>query len=1110
MDKQLLQSFNNLSVALQSLADTLERNSAREGGGASAIADALKDLDVTEQLRMLNDGIEQINKKNEDLAKGQKNILDGIAKITEKQKDQGKKIESTNQAIKAKKEREAPGYVPDRNEQRGVSDGVKMILLIAAGILAIGLAFKVLGSVDIKTVVAISLALPLIAFAYKKVAEIKTDLRSMGATVLGLVLFSAAVALSSEFLSRTSTVTVSQGLTIILISAAFAVSASSIGRMAESMKGVSIRGLMLMPLVMIVTSFAIAASSYMLGRVQPVGVPQMLTAIGIAVMFGVVGYTIGKVAQAASKTSIAGVVLMPFILIATSYAIAKSSEYLSQTRDIGMRQFLTAVGIALVFVVLSFALPRLSRAIRGVTIAEAAMMPFVLVAMSAAITLSSFVLSEARMMSTGRMFNLILQAVTLTVIGIALGFTVYLLDKMGLASEAGVKKSAMAGVSILLLAATLAASSQVLAMGNYTNAPGWQWSLEAGIGILAFGLLAFGLDKLGVGPGTAIKGGISIVLIATTVMLTSQILSFGDYTNQPSWDWAKATMLAIGGYGLMMVGFGLVLPFLLPGALALGAIALAVVAVDGLLSLGDYTKAPSLDYANAVSRLMATYGMIMVLTGPLLPLLWLGKKSMGMISEAIKESADTLAEGNYTGGPTAEWSKGVGIAIGAFAPVLKMVASQGIIGAIFGGGASPEKISSAIRLTSRAILEAALIFNSASVAFRGGPTKGWAEGVGSAIGAFAPVIAAIKDRGILGKLFGGGTSPAQMSNAIKIISGAIVDAAKYFASTGVSYRGGPTKDWAEGVGGAISAFAPVFDNLRSSGLMGLITGTSAEDMASAINTVSYGIIDSARIFGTNGVGYSAYPSKDWAQGVGSAITSFGPVFEWASKNMGWFTPDEEDLKKVITSVAQGIVQFSRIISGGIFTTKIDPKYMESFYRNISDYMKIMDMLSMKRYAGDISGIGRSVSSDIAKIASDYDRLTQSVTRLSQAISNIDVEKMTALKTLTGTVVLMSLMDPTQFGEMMDKFEEKAGVLAETINDIETTAAGGQAALGQTVRQPGPAGPPPESPSMKQIVGSLGRIEQRLASISDSTSSISSYVNQLRASAGTTKSLRGGR
>jgi hypothetical protein len=1170
MDKQLLQSFNNLSVALQALADTLERNSAREGDSASAIADALKDLDVTEQLRMLNEGIEQINKKNEDLAKGQKNILDGMAKITERQKEQGKKIESTNQAIKAKKERETPGYVPNRAEQKGVSDGVKMILLIAAGILAIGLAFKVLGSVDIKTVVAISLALPLIAFAYKKIAEIKTDLRQMGATLIGLVLFSAAVALSSAFLSYSSTITIEQGLTIILISAAFAVSASSIGKMAESMKGVSIRGLLMMPLVMIVTSFAIAVSSRILERVQPVGLPQMLTAIGIAVVFGVVGYTIGKVAQAASKTSIAGVVLMPFILIATSYAIAKSSEFLSQTKEIGMRQFLTAVGIALVFVVLSFALPMLSRAMQRLSMAEAAMMPFVLVAMSTAITLSSYVLSEARMMSTGRMFNIVLQAITLTVVGIALGLAVFLLDKMGLASEAGVKKAAFAGASILILASTLALSSQILAMGNYTNSPGLLWSIETGLGIMVFGLLAFGMDKLGISPGMAIKGGISIVLIAATIMITSQILSIGDYTKYPSWEWTwqsgaailaygllavaasfgimlipvgavsiliiaativatdyllglgsydkfppmewtKATLISIGGFGAAMVGLALFLPLLIPGAFALAGIAFAVLAVDKILAQGDYTKAPSLNYANAVSKLMSTYGTIMVLTGPLLPLLWLGKKSMKMISEAIKESADILSSGNYTGGPTEAWAKGVGISIGAFAPVFKMIVSRGIIGAIFGGGASPEQISSAIRLTSRAIMEAAFYFNNASVAFKGGPTKEWAEGVGGAINAFAPVLAAIKDRGFLGKIFGGNTSPEQMSNAIKVISEAIVDAAEYFAAVNVAFKGGPTKEWAEGVGGAIGAFAPVFDNLQSSGLMGIVSGVSAEDMASAINTVSMGIIDAARLFGKNPVGYSAYPTKEWAQGVGTAITSFGPVFEWASENMGWFSPDEEDLKKVITSVAQGIVQFSRIISGGIFTTKIDPKYMESFQKNISDYMKIMDMLSMKGYGDDtLSGISRTVSTDIAKIASDYDRLTQSVTRLSQAISNIDVEKMTALKTLTGTVVLMSLMDPAQFGDMMDKFEEKAGVLAETINDLETSAAGGQQLSGQTVRQPGPAGPPPESPSMKQIVSSLGRIEQRLASISDSAMSISSYVNQLRASAGSTKSLKTGR
>jgi len=123
--------------------------------------------------------------------------------------------------------------------------------------------------------------------------------------------------------------------------------------------------------------------------------------------------------------------------------------------------------------------------------------------------------------------------------------------------------------------------------------------------------------------------------------------------------------------------------------------------------------------------------------------------------------------------------------------------------------------------------------------------------------------------------------------------------------------------------------------------------------------------------------------------------------------------------------------------------------------------------------------------------------------------NIDLEKMAALRSLTGTVVLMSLMDATQFTAMMDAFEQRASVLVDTINSLESdvaeAGAGAAGTVAPAVKKP-TTGAAPAPAGMTEAVELLGRIEARLAMIANSTNNVSAYVSQLRA-AGNQTSLK---
>ena len=268
MDRELLNAFNNLSVALQNLADNLENNAKKTEKSESMVADSLSKFDVSDQIRLIDEGVKKIAKSNVEIIDQQKQIIqalskkepkkspaetekitvqkkltDIVQKIFTKQNDDSKKIETTNDAVTKKKELDTES--PGKEKKKTIADGLKVILLIAAGVLAIGLAFKVIEKVDFASVIALGIALPLIAIAFKQIADMKVDIKALAMNLGGLILFSVAIAAASFIFARMKTVTTGQALTSILIAGTFVALSFSIGKLTESIKSVDLVGLLL-------------------------------------------------------------------------------------------------------------------------------------------------------------------------------------------------------------------------------------------------------------------------------------------------------------------------------------------------------------------------------------------------------------------------------------------------------------------------------------------------------------------------------------------------------------------------------------------------------------------------------------------------------------------------------------------------------------------------------------------------------------------------------------------------------------------------------------------------------------------------------------------------
>jgi len=182
MDKQLLLAFNNLSVALEQLAEALNKEKSKKDPSGSSIIDALKSSGIAKQIKSIDIGVKKLQSENKEIISNQKKIISIISKKQE-----------SNRSGEF-------GRISDPTQQKGIKDGVKMVVLIAAGVLAMGFAFKLIGNVDFKSVIALSLAMPLLALSFERVSKIKGDVKQLSINIIGLVLLAGAIVISSKIL----------------------------------------------------------------------------------------------------------------------------------------------------------------------------------------------------------------------------------------------------------------------------------------------------------------------------------------------------------------------------------------------------------------------------------------------------------------------------------------------------------------------------------------------------------------------------------------------------------------------------------------------------------------------------------------------------------------------------------------------------------------------------------------------------------------------------------------------------------------------------------------------------------------------------------------------
>lgn len=729
-----------------------------------------------------------------------------------------------------------------KNKQTGVADGIKSMVLMAGAIMAIGLAFKVVGDVDFKSVIALSIALPLVAMAFNKVAE--NSLSPKEALQVGMV-------------------------TIIM-------------------------------------GAAMSGAGFMLSFMPELSLMQLITTIGVAAAMGIAMYGLAEATQNLGRGKIKNLYAMVPILPFVAAGITGAGFILAEMPTITLEQFMSALGVGIAM--------------------GASMIPLALAA--------SFM--------KGKATDVLMLAVLMPVVAGAILASAYILQDIPDIDTLGVIETSFA--------------------------------ITAATTVMGTGLWALG--KLGLSTKDIIMGTLGMVVISAGIMAISHILGLGDYTNYPPIEWAKGVgmsflvslpaVLILGALGATGIGF-LVIAAGIAGMLMMAG---ALVAVGDILSTGNFTGGPSVEWARGVGISLIAFTSAL---GALSPGLfgWLmgdtfesNIANIVKIAEALNDVGEIVSKGTYTGGPSPEWAKGVGMSMMYFAEALSAF-KPGVWGFLMGdtfdGNIAGLKKLAALMPMLPKILGPSSIYEGT------GPKKQWAEGVGMSMKYFAQALESFKP-GVWDFLTG--TTFDDNIAGVKKLARLMPQLPALLGPSGIYEGTGPDKKWAEGVGAALVAIGTTVATLADE--------VDPEDVYAWITPIRH-LSSLIPYFAMkmNGMKFDSYPSKRWSEGILEFLNGFaeyegsdGDVQETA-KNVRVLAGSYFKLAKAIMALGSALNKIKNVpdltnLYGGLVTLSLIDNdnlsvVMDNIHSRDSEFAAVINKL--KSNTGNVTAPSNKSFSD---------------------------------------------------------------------------------------------------------------------------------------------------
>lgn len=941
-DTKYVDALNNYSRSLEEIVLLLQQQVDN------------KDTDVVESLaKNMSENIGKIIEDLDEIRNTTKDIQSNTNKILQEIKD-----------IKNQKEAGLFGQVSDPSNKNKIIDGIKIITLIAGGVLAIGLAFKIIGDVDILSVITLGISISLLAVTFAYINE-KLKNQSIGRTLAltGMILImSLSVMLSSKILIQTAPLSLNTMTSVMFTALTMGGALYLLSQTFEKIKFnfKTIFGFLLLPFLTPIVAMSIVVSSQIFKNAVPIGFSTILSVTFTAIALGVALYAISTaISKMNTSSSVMSMLtkgaMFGAIIAAVAGGIVLGSFLLSKVTPISLMQGITAIFTAITLGIILYAVSKVIEFTDGISIMKAIAVGALMLVAAWSIKKASEILSGVVPFSFSFAIGLVVTSIAIGIALIAFSFA-WKLFSQNLVSwtGAGGSNPLKTASTIVIAAITVALVSQILAYGNYSGAyPNWEWSLQVGMSLVVFGGAMIAINKYFGDKFDIKKIGMSlltIVGIASTIMLTSWILSIGKYDKRPDIDWVKNVGISLITFGGVILTFGYLMGFsggtgylaLLLGLVAIVGIAAAIVATSYILGVGNYSIFPSTKWLSGVGSAIAAFSLL----GPLAILGAVFVIPILAVAGTIALVSKIISLGNYTKGPSLDWAIGTGLLMTTFsmsAIALGLIAMTGIGALAIIAGITTMKY------VAKSIVDVSKIL--AGGTYVGGPTYEWANGVGTAITAFASAIATmgVATGGIMS--FFVGIDVNKMKQSISVIVDGMVEANRKLSDPSLNWSSNyPSKEWADGVGTAVSKFAEASRALKGN----IIQSDMTKSFVTTVGTLMDGIIASAKkMQGTYDVNWSSlpYPSSDWVTNVGAALQSFidlsrslrGGLLEKNIINTFVSTVDT-----LLTGLIHIGIRFSTGV-GSLIKWSTLPYPKKEWVENISNAINSFIMLSRKEY-----------------------------------------------------------------------------------------------------------------------------------------------------------------
>jgi len=626
------------------------------------------------------------------------------------------------------------------------------------------------------------------------------------------------------------------------------------------------------------------------------------------------------------------------------------------------------------------------------------------------------------------------------------------------------------GVVIVALSAAVVAASWLLKLMP---------DIEIGT-IIKFGIMAVALAITTVVMAGAVRvvkslgsdkdyieGGISVLIIATTIAASSLILSLGDYSTYPSLGWALGVGLSLAAFGLgaVLLGTQAFNPEFYLGLGVILVVAASIVATDIILGFGKYDKYPSMSWVIPTMFIIGTFAFIAAGLAIISPLIVVGSIAALLVVGTIYLIDKVFSGGKFQKYPDDKWMKGVSHVIDRLAHIISDIRKKISFGDLVIGSIKLMSVVFTVYLIDK-------LFSSGK--FQKYPDDKWMSGVTRVIDKMAKIIVNIRKNVGFGDLIIGSLKLLGLVGTIRLMDDIL---------NGGLFKNYPSKDWVDGVSYSIVKFT---DLMGDTSFLSVIGGRIKSFLGGGIDDVARKIVSISNIFSKSN--FNQYPTKSWLDGVKYSISQFGTITASMPKI---------DYSPIMVWMANRIAGVSHALSAGDYTKYPSKSFMDGTIYALQKFQDIQSLVNFDTNGiKGMNGVDKIVS-NITLLAEAFDKLSTSMSGFSNSIQSLDAEKLQMIKGLTSNVILLSLMDPEMFDQMMDKLEKRGGVFNDLIKDFEEKKEGSKSS--GTVKAAVSA--TSQGKSDAQILGEkVDRMTALLADISSvvgSQGALKTYLNSIK-------------